>query len=186
MQLLISAQEIGQRLDEMAADLVRRIPVDRELVVLVVMDGALILAADLVRRIPHPVQLAFVKATSYRDGTVAGQLEIGELPEVQNRDVLLLDDILDSGQTLQSLHAALQKMGPRSINTVVLLRKDLQKTTFQPDFVGFNVPDRFVVGYGMDWAGHLRHLPGIYVLDRDDLAKKPAELAFVLAGRTEH
>jgi hypoxanthine phosphoribosyltransferase len=183
MQLLISAEEIGLRLDEMAADLVRRIPADRELVVLVVMDGALMLAADLVRRIPHPVQLAFVKATSYREGIVPGQLEIGELPEVRNRDVLLLDDILDSGQTLKSLHAALSSKGPRSLSTAVLLRKDLGKSTFQADLVGFNVPDQFVVGYGMDWAGHLRHLPGVHVLDGDDLALTPAGLASVLAGR---
>ncbi len=181
MQLLISAERIGHRLDEMATELASQLPKDREWTVLVVMDGALMLAADLVRRMRHPVQLAFIRASSYRRGTVSGRLELGEIPDIQDRDVLLLDDILDSGQTLSALHAELVKKRPRSLKTAVLLRKELGKPTFHADYVGFSVPDRFVVGYGMDWAGHLRHLPGIHALEADDLALSPAGLAATLS-----
>lgn len=181
MQLLISSDRISQRLDEMAKELGSHLPSDRELLVLVVMDGALMLAADLVRRIHHPVQLAFIKATSYRHGTASGKLELGEFPDVENRDVLLLDDILDSGQTLAAIHAELAKRRPLTLKTAVLLRKDLGKPTFRADYVGFSVPDRFVVGYGMDWAGHLRHLPGIHALESKDLAMSPSGLAAALA-----
>jgi len=184
MQLLISAEQIGQRLDEMAQELASLFPNDRdrELFVLVVMDGALMLAADLVRRIHRPVQLAFIKATSYRGGTVSGVLELGEMPDVEGRDVLVLDDILDSGKTLVALHAELAKKRPRTLKTAVLLRKELGKPTFKADYVGFSVPDRFLVGYGMDWAGHLRHLPCIHALESEDLALSPGGLAAALSG----
>ncbi|MFM8931617.1 MAG: hypothetical protein ACKOS8_07045, partial [Gemmataceae bacterium] len=81
-----------------------------------------------------------------------------------------------------ALHAELAKKRPRTLKTAVLLRKELGKPTFKADYVGFSVPDRFLVGYGMDWAGHLRHLPGIHALESEDLALSPGGLAAALSG----
>ena len=188
MQLLISAGRISERLDDMATAFSRMVSPEREILVLVVMDGALMLAADLVRRLRHPVRLAFIKATSYRQGTVAGKLELDldGMPSVTGCDVLLVDDILDSGQTLSSLYSTILNMNPKSLSTLVLLQKDLGRPTFQADMVGFNVPDEFVVGYGMDWAGHLRHLPGVMTLSREDLALSPVALAKLIAGENQN
>lgn len=175
MQLLISPEQIARRLDELTREIAQKVSRDREILVLVVMDGALMLAADLVRRLPHAVCLAFIKASSYRAGITSGELMLDRegVPEVQGKDVLLIDDILDSGKTLKAIHSLLIAGKPASLNTLVLLRKELQNPEFDADWVGFTVPDRFVVGYGMDWAGHLRHLPGVHFLDAEDLEKGP-------------
>lgn len=178
MQLLISPEQIARRLDELTGEITTKVPRDREILVLAVMDGALMLTADLVRRLPHAVCLAFIKASSYRAGTTSGKLELdaGTLPEVGGKDVLLIDDILDSGKTLKTIHSLLRAKSPASLRTLVLLRKELPNPEFEADWVGFSVPDRFVVGYGMDWAGHLRHLPGVHFLEGDDLEKGPGSI----------
>src|SRR5438067_13012859 len=124
--------------------------------------------ADLIRRIDLPLPVAFLTASSYRGATtVPGKLEIRDelLPDMLGRDVLLLDDILDTGKTLTRVVAHLIDKGAGSVKVGVLLRKvGRQEVPFEPDFVGFTIPDKFVVGYGLDFNDEYRHLPFIGVL----------------------
>jgi hypoxanthine phosphoribosyltransferase len=133
-----------------------------------VLTGCLIFTADLIRRLNLPLRIAFLTASSYRgETTVPGQLEIRDelLPDITGRHILLLDDILDTGRTLTRVAAHLTDKGAASVKVAVLLRKiGRQEVPFEPDFVGFAIPDRFVVGYGLDFNDEYRHLPFIGVL----------------------
>ena len=119
--------------------------------------------ADLVRRIDLPLRVAFITASSYRgSATTPGRLEVHDelLPDLTDRHVLLLDDILDTGKTLTRVVAHLINRGAASVKVGVLLRKlGRQEVPFEPDFVGFAIPDKFVVGYGLDFNDEYRHLP---------------------------
>jgi hypoxanthine phosphoribosyltransferase len=132
-----------------------------------ILTGCLMFVADLVRRMPHPCRVAFITASSYRSGTTAGALVIRDelLPDLSGRHVLLLDDILDTGKTLTRVVAHLLDRGAASVKVGVLLRKvGRQEVPFEPDFTGFTIPDKFVVGYGLDFNDEYRHLPHIAVL----------------------
>lgn len=140
----------------------------RPLTLLGVLTGSLMLTADLMRRIEIPHQLGLLQASSYRGAaTQPGELRINAefLPDVADRDVLLVDDILDTGRTLVRLIELLGTLRPRSIRTAVLLWKRPRTVVeLQPDYVCFEIPDEFVVGYGLDYAGEFRHLPYIGVI----------------------
>ena len=133
-----------------------------------VLKGSCVFASDLIRRIPIPLELAFVAASSYGQETVPGRLEIQFLPtesEWKGRDVLLVDDILDSGRTLSALVGELQARGAREVKTCVFLDKPARRAVgFVPDFCCFQVDDLFVVGYGLDFAGRYRNLPYVGAL----------------------
>ena len=168
MRILIPAEQIQQRVAELA----QRIALDyaeRPLTIVGVLTGSLMFLADLVRHLDLHLRIGFIQASSYRGETTrAGLLTIGPelLPEVRGRHVLLLDDILDTGQTLHRLVEHLQGLGAASIRTAVLLRKQgRQLVPFEPDYTGFEIPDAFVVGYGLDYNDELRHLPNIAVLE---------------------
>ena len=168
MEVLIPAEKIRERLDQMAADIVRAYDAKPPVTVVGILTGCLIFVADLIRRIDLPLRVAFVTASSYRGtATVPGMLQISDhlLPDVTGRHILLLDDILDSGKTLTRVVAHLIERGAASVKVGVLLRKiGRQEVPFEPDFVGFTIPDRFVVGYGLDFDDEYRHLPYIGVL----------------------
>lgn len=139
-------------------------------VLVVVLNGAFIFAADLVRTLRFPVQLHFTQLSSYHDdmtssGTIRQTLPLSQT-RLQGRDVLVVEDIVDSGLTLDWLHEHLRTAHrTRSIRTACLLFKPTHfKGLYPPDFVGFEVPPRFVVGYGMDYANEGRELPGVYSL----------------------
>ena len=123
---------------------------------------------DLVRELKVPTRIAFLQASSYRgETTTPGELAIhvGVAPDVRGRDVLLLDDILDSGQTLHDVIELVQHLEPRSLRVGVLLRKRArQKIPLEPDYCGFEIPDAFVIGYGLDYNDEYRNLPYIAVL----------------------
>ncbi len=125
---------------------------DKPLTIVAVLTGSLIALADLVRQIRIPLRIALVQASSYRGATTsATTLVLNEAfaPDVAGRDVLLLDDILDTGQTLSALVAHLKDRGSASVRTAVLLRKvGRQIVPIEPDYCGFTIPDAFVVGYG--------------------------------------
>ncbi len=164
---LISETEIRDRL----ADMGRQIEDDyrdRPLTIVAVLTGSLIALSDLVRQIRIPLRIALVQASSYRGATTtATTLVINEAfaPDVSGRDVLLLDDILDTGQTLSALVRHLQDRGANSVRTAVLLRKiGRQVVPLEPDYCGFTIPDEFVVGYGLDFNDDYRHLPYVGVL----------------------
>ena len=167
MEVLISADRIDARVAELAAEIARAYE-GKSVTVVGILTGCLVFTADLIRRIDLPLRVAFVTASSYRGGaTVPGKLEIRDelLPDINGRHILLLDDILDTGKTLARVVAHLLDRGAESVKVAVLLRKmGRQEVPFEPDFVGFTIPDRFVVGYGLDFNDEYRHLPHIGVL----------------------
>ena len=171
MDALISAERIRVRLDEMGREIMASYQ-GKPVTVVGILNGCLIFVADLIRLIDLPLRVAFITASSYRGSSVApGPLEIRDelLPDLTDRQVLLLDDILDSGKTLTRVVARLINRGAASVKVGVLLRKlGRQEVPFEPDFVGFAIPDKFVVGYGLDFNDEYRHLPYIAVLPEPD------------------
>ncbi|HEY1187451.1 MAG TPA: hypoxanthine phosphoribosyltransferase [Gemmata sp.] len=168
MEVLIPSDRIRTRINEMAAEIVRGYD-GRPVTVVGILTGCLMFTADLIRLIDLPLRVAFITASSYRGETmVPGRLEIRDelLPDIASRHVLLLDDILDTGKTLTRVVAHLIDRGAASVKVGVLLRKvGRQEVPFEPDFVGFTIPDKFVVGYGLDYNDEHRHLPFIGVLE---------------------
>ncbi len=132
-----------------------------------ILDGGMIFTSDLIRQISLPITLLPIKASSYGQERVSsGRLELplGVSPLARDQDVLLVDDILDTGLTLTSLCSSLLAAGARSVRTCVLLRKQ-HAVHLHADYIGFDIPNEFVVGYGLDHAGHHRNLPDIRCLE---------------------
>ena len=167
MEVLIPQEQIRQRVEEIAALLARDYH-GRPVLFVGVLTGCLIFLADLVRRLDLPLRIHLVQASSYRgETTVPGELNLrlDTLPDVTGRDLLVIDDILDTGKTLSKLVEELKKRGAASVRVCVLLRKlGRQQVAFEADYVGFEIPDRFVVGYGLDYNDEYRHLPHVAVL----------------------
>ncbi|MFM8325788.1 MAG: hypoxanthine phosphoribosyltransferase [Pirellulaceae bacterium] len=146
---------------------------DQPLTVVGVMTGSLLMLADLVRHLRMPLCIGLIQASSYRGGTQAGTLTVVDtmMPKLQGRNVLLIDDIFDTGQTLESLYRHCLMGEPAQLKTAVLLRKEgVSRTFFQPDHVVFTIPDEFVVGYGLDYDEQYRNLPYIGVFEACDQA----------------
>jgi hypoxanthine phosphoribosyltransferase len=133
-----------------------------------VLTGSLMFLADLVRHLDLHLRIGVLQASSYRGATTRpGELHVQPelLPDVRGRHILLLDDILDTGKTLGYLTAHLRGLGVESLRVAVLLRKEgRQEVPLEPDYCGFTIPDRFVVGYGLDYNDEYRHLPYIAIL----------------------
>jgi hypoxanthine phosphoribosyltransferase len=167
MRVLIPAEQIQTRVAELAQQIARDYR-DRPVTIVGVLTGSLIFLADLVRHLDLHLRIGLIQTSSYRGETTApGELTIGPelLPEVRGRHVLLLDDILDTGQTLSRLVEHMNRLGVASLRTAVLLRKQgRQQVTLEPDYTGFQIPDAFVVGYGLDYNDEYRHLPYVAVL----------------------
>lgn len=172
VKTLLSEEELRAGVARMAA----RIQADyegRSLTILGVMTGSVVLLADLIRRLSLPLRVGVVQASSYRGETSRGRLVIHAelMPDVTDRDVLLVDDIFDTGRTLVGLLAHLESHGPRSVRSAVLLLKEgRQEVAYRPDYVGFVIPDRFVVGYGLDYRDECRHLPYVATLEPSEIA----------------
>jgi hypoxanthine phosphoribosyltransferase len=169
VEILITEAQIRDRVRELG----RQIEADyhgKPLTIVAVLTGSLILLADLVRQIGIPLRVALLQASSYKGATTTRDtLVINEAfaPDVVGRDVLLLDDILDTGHTLATLVARMTERGANSVRTAVLLRKlGRQELPFEPDYAGFSIPDAFVVGYGLDFNDDYRHLPYVAVLTK--------------------
>ena len=145
---------------------------DRPLTIVAIMTGSLVLLADLSRQLTMPVRISLIQASSYRGGTESGQLWIRDdmMLDVSGRDVLILDDIFDTGKTLNAVVQCVAQMGPHSLASAVLLHKrGRQVVDMQPDFVAFQIPDEFVVGYGLDYQDLYRNLPYLAVLEPSDI-----------------
>lgn len=170
MQVLITADQIRGRVDELAVQ-IQAAYTGRPVTVVGILTGSLVFLADLIRRIDLPLQIGLISASSYRgSATSPGSLTIRDelLQDIRGRDLLLLDDILDTGQTITRLVEHLKGKGAASVRTCVLLRKVGRQTiAFEPDYTGFSIPDRFVIGYGLDFNDEYRHLPFIGVLPDD-------------------
>ena len=173
-RMLFDEPAIHRRLDEIAAQISKDYR-DRELTVIAVLNGSLIFIADLLRRIPLPLKLDCLSVASYHGKAKTSQevifKQIG-LPDVADRNILLLDDILDSGRTLAAIREKLKAANPCSIRICVLLSKKKERSRqVDADYVGFEVEDEFVVGYGLDFMEQYRNLPYIGVLRRELIAQ---------------
>ncbi len=166
-RILFNEAQIRQGIDRVALEVTSTFR-GRMFTVVSVLKGSCIFASDLIRRIPIPLELAFVAASSYGKETVPGRLEIQFLPldsEIKGRDLLLVDDILDSGRTLNALVSELKTRGAREVRTCVFLDKPERRAVdIAPDFCCFRVDDLFVVGYGLDYGGKYRNLPYVGAL----------------------
>ena len=160
--VLLSKEQIANRVRELA----EQISADyagRQLLVIGVLKGSWIFLADLVRLITVPVTVDFMMASSYGAGTdSSGEVKIvlDLKAPVEDRDILVVDDILDSGLTLKQIIDNLNSRRPRSLKVVVLMDKpDRRRVDIKSDYVGFKIPNKFVVGYGVDYAERFRNLP---------------------------
>ncbi|WP_437187383.1 hypoxanthine phosphoribosyltransferase [Planctomicrobium sp. SH668] len=165
---LIDQDEIAQAVLELGA----RISADyqgKDVTLLGVLTGSIVLVTDLMRQIQIPHELGLVQASSYRGtATTAGELHINLdfLPDIRGRDILLIDDIFDTGKTLTGIAEKLKELSPNSIRTAVLLWKTVRREVDAvPDYFCFQIPDEFVVGYGLDFNNRYRHLPYIGVVE---------------------
>lgn len=164
--VLITEAQIRRRVGELARAITRD-HVGGDLLVVPVLTGTIVFMADLLRHLQLPLRLDFVGVSSYREGTESRQMTVTkELRlDARGRDVLLVDDILDTGNTLAELQERLLKLKPRNLRTCVLLNKqDRRERDVQADYVGFEIPNEFVVGYGLDYAERYRNLPFVAVL----------------------
>jgi hypoxanthine phosphoribosyltransferase len=169
---LIEADQIQAKV----AELGRQITEDyraRPLTVVGVLTGSMVLVSDLIRHIDLPLRVAMIQASSYRGkATVADKLtlNVSQLPDVCGRDVLIVDDIFDTGHTLAAVIEHLHAARAASVRGVVLLWKDRQREgKWCPDYFGFRIPDVFVVGYGLDYNDEHRSLPYVAALEEGDL-----------------
>jgi len=173
--VLFDEPAIHKQLDELAAQISNDYR-DHELTVIAVLTGSFMFVADLLRRIPLPLKLDWLSVVSYHGKMhTSGQVIFKQvaLPEVVGRDVLILDDILDSGHTLAAICEKLKAAKARSIRVCVLLSKKKPRARqVDADYVGFEIEDEFVVGYGLDFMERYRNLPYIGVL-RKELLEQP-------------
>lgn len=152
---------------------------DQQLTIVGVLTGSLVLVADLIRLLDLPMRVGVIEASSYRGATTTrGELSINSelMLDISGRDVLLVDDIFDTGHTLVKVMDKMQEFAPSSLRSAVLLRKHgRQEVKAEPDFVAFDIPDEFVVGYGLDYEDMYRNLPFLGALEQNDLEKHAAE-----------
>jgi hypoxanthine phosphoribosyltransferase len=174
-RVLFDEPAIHRRLDEIAMQISNDYR-ERELTVIAVLHGSLMFVADLLRRIPLPLKLECLTVASYHgDAQTSGEVVFKEitLPTVADRDVLIVDDILDSGHTLAAVRETLERAKLQSVRVCVLLSKKKHRAReVETDYVGFEIKDEFVVGYGLDFRGRYRNLPYIGVL-RKELLEQP-------------
>ena len=166
-EVLFSEEQLKNRVQEIA----RQITADyqgKEIMLISVLRGSFVFMADLVRQINLPLTVDFLSASSYGSGTESSgqvKLKLDLADDISGRDVLIIEDIVDSGNTLSKLLPELQKRGPASLKVCALLDKPERRVLpFQANYVGFTIPDAFVVGYGLDFDQHYRQLPYIGVL----------------------
>lgn len=167
LDVLLTAEQIAQRVATMATEIRRDFPAG--LHIIAVLKGAFIFLSDLVRQMDGNVSLDFMALSSYAKGTTSSG-EVRLLKDLDTtldgKDVLIVEDIVDTGLTLTYLQDILRARGPRMLRTACLLSKpSRRKVDVKVDYVGFTIEDRFVVGYGLDYAEQYRNLPYIGILE---------------------
>jgi hypoxanthine phosphoribosyltransferase len=177
MRVLLSKEDLHDGVNRMAEEITATYR-DRQLTIVGVLTGSVVLLADLIRVLELPMRVGVLQASSYRGATTTrGELVINSelMLDISGRDVLLVDDIFDTGHTLVRVLEKMREFGPTSIRSAVLLRKHArQEVEYQPDFVAFDIPDEFVVGYGLDFEDMYRNLPYLAALEADDIARHKA------------
>ena len=177
MRVLLSESELQHGVERLA----KEIDADygnRPLTVIAIMTGSLVLFADLIRRLSMPQRVGVIRASSYRGGMTSGELKIDSemMIDVAGREVLLVDDIFDTGKTLDRISEMMRQQGATSVRTAVLLHKQREHSvTLRPDFVAFKIPDEFVVGYGLDYLDMYRNLPYLAVLEPAEIEATAAQ-----------
>ena len=171
-ETLFSEAQIAQRVDEIAAQISSDYAGEGEIVLLGVLKGAFIFLADISRRLTIPRSIEFIAVSNYEHGSTpsgAVRLVMDVRESIQDRHVIVVEDIVDTGQTIHYLIDMLKSRGPASIRTCVLLHKEHKtEVDVDIDYLGFTIGDEWVVGYGLDFAEHDRTLPYIGVVKPDD------------------
>ena len=170
-KILIPQARIAQRVAELAATITADLQADSdtaELILVPILTGAMIFCCDLMRQIPIALNIGLFTVSSYPGPSTSprpAQIISRQIGDIRGKNVLLLDDILDSGNTLRLVIPQLLELQPRKLRTCVLLRKQIaSESPVTVDYVGFDIPDCFVVGYGLDYNNYYRNLPDIVTL----------------------
>lgn len=166
-EVLLTKEVIQERVMEMGQEIDRHFH-GREIIIITLLDGAIVFTADLIRNLAIPLRLDCLRVSSYGDSTdpeTAPRILSSLKSDVSGKHVLIVDDILDTGNTLQSVSNEVLSQKPDSVHTCVFLDKpERRENGFKADWSGFSIPDEFVVGYGLDYAGRYRQLPYVGTL----------------------
>ena len=176
MKILFDQDQIRQGITQLGSKLNEQYG-QSPITVVAIMTGSLVMLADLIRCLEMPLRISLIRASSYRGGISSGELHVEELQrlDIQDRDVLLIDDIFDTGKTLEQVSSRLLELQPRSLQTAVFLNKSGQSVvSAKPDYVVFEIPNAFVVGYGLDYEDLYRNLPHVAILEPSDIEKHPS------------
>lgn len=179
MKILVTEQQLQMRISQMASEIDTYYKnqewyqnSDEPVVIICVLTGAIFFMADLVRKLTIRVELDFVKTSTYIGETVLSrepEILVAPSRKLQDTHILILDDILDRGKTLKLIHDSLRWGYPKTMRTAVLLRKPGKAPeNVKADFVGFDIPDEFVVGFGLDYGGKYREMPYVAVWSEDE------------------
>lgn len=175
-EVLLTEGQIRERIKTLARE-IKAAYGDGEFTIISLINGAVMFTADLMREIDNPVRLDCIRVSSYGAKTKSigtPQVIYSLTLDIKARDVLVIDDILDTGKTLKLVTELVQELKPSSCRTCVLLdKKARREVALEADFVGFEIPDKFVVGYGLDFAERYRNLPGIGVLKPEKQTTSP-------------
>ena len=170
-RMMLTEEEIQQQVAKLAEQINQDYP-EGELIVVGILKGCFVFVSDLVRKLNADVKVHFMQVSSYGDGTVStGKIQIKKDLEVdiEGKHLLLAEDIIDSGHTLSQLLPILQERKPASIKVCTLLSKPSRRQVeFEADYTGFEIPDEFIVGYGLDCGESFRQLPYIAVVDIEE------------------
>ena len=178
MKILFDQDVIRQGIEQLGSNL-RREYGQNPITVVAIMTGSIVMLADLIRCLDMPLRSSLIRASSYRGGVTSGDLHVEELErlDIQGRDVLLIDDIFDTGKTLVEVTKHLSSLQPRSLKTAVFLNKQgTSQVAMEPDYSVFKIPNEFVVGYGLDYDDFYRNLPFVAVMEQADLEEHSRRL----------
>jgi hypoxanthine phosphoribosyltransferase len=173
-KVLIDRRRIAARIKELGAQIGKDLDDlsrDAEIVMVPILTGSIIFVADLMRELPHKIRISVVAVSSYPGKAThsKGAAIATALPEdLEHKHVLIVDDILDSGSTIRLVREQIMQRNPRSVRSCVLLRKQIPAALDTPcEYIGFEIPDEFVIGYGLDYDNFYRNLPDIGILKRE-------------------
>ena len=176
MKIVLDENQLRDGVVRLATRIVKEYQ-DKSLTIVGVLTGSVVLLADLIRLVDLPMRVGVVQASSYRGPTTTRGPQVinsALMPDISGRDVLVVDDIFDTGNTMVELFSLMDKFDPTSIRSVVLLRKKERcEVEMTPDFIGFDIPNEFVVGYGLDYQDAYRNLPYVAALEPDEINSTP-------------
>jgi hypoxanthine phosphoribosyltransferase len=170
VKILLNEKQLNEGVEKLAESINAHYG-DKPLTIICILTGSIVLGADLIRKLQMPLRVGVVQTSSY-EGTQRGKLSINAemMLDIKDRDVLLIDDIFDTGHTLVKVTELVSTHGPTSLQSAVLLCKTgRQEVDFRPEFIAFDIPDEFVVGYGLDFNDEYRNLPYLACLEESDI-----------------